>query len=135
MNSLKARLVLSLLLVSLSAARADLVVKVGEPKRVGPKTVIRLVMRNTFKEKVESARAQVFLLDEKGKVVGQAVRWVIGGTKDRPALAPEAETTFSFVVNADKPFTTRKVSFSRVVLAGGKLADVRQGVQVEAAAK
>jgi hypothetical protein len=35
---------------------------------------------------------------------------------------------FHFVVTADKPFTTTnltaKVSFSRVVLEGGKLADV-----------
>jgi len=123
------------LLIGLSGARAELVVKVGEPKQVGQKAVVKLTMRNTFKEKVESARAQVFLLDEKGKVIGQAVRWVIGGTKDKAALAPEAETTFNFVVKADRPFTSTKVSFSRLILAGGKLADASRGVQIQAPGK
>jgi hypothetical protein len=86
----------------------------------GQKTVIRLTMKNTFTEKSESARAQVLLINDKGNVVGHAVRWVIGGTKDKPALAPDAEITFDFVVETDKPFTTNKVSFTRVILEGGK---------------
>ena len=114
-------------------AHADLVVKVEQPKQVGQKIVIKLTMRNTFKEKVESARAQVFLLDENGSVAGQAVRWVIGGAKDRPALAPVADTAFNFVVETSKPFTSAKVSFSRVVLEGGKLADVNKEVQIQQA--
>src|SRR4051794_39688016 len=86
-------------------AEAKLVVKVHEVKTAGTKTIVPITMKNTFKEKVESARAQVFLMDEKGKVVGQAVKWVIGGTKDKPALAPDAETTFNFVIQTDKTFT------------------------------
>ncbi|HWX22410.1 MAG TPA: hypothetical protein VN578_21120 [Candidatus Binatia bacterium] len=116
-------------------ARADLLVKVDAPKQVGQKVVIKLTMKNTFKEKVESARAQVFLVDDKGKVAGQAVRWVIGGKKDRPALAPDAETTFNFVVETGKPFTTTKVLFSRVLLEGGKLAGVNKEVQIQKAGK
>ena len=65
------------LLAGWSGARADLVVKVGEPKQTSGKAVITLEMKNTFAEKVESARAMVFLLDEQGKMVGQATRWVI----------------------------------------------------------
>jgi len=62
--------------------------------------------------------------------VGQSTKWVIGGTKDRPALAPDHETTFNFVVPMKKPFTQTKVTFSRVVLEGGKLADVAKDVSV-----
>ena len=121
----------SVLLLCAGIASAELVVKVDEPKRVGQKAVIKLTMKNTFTEKVESARAQVFLIDENGKVVGQAVRWVIGGTKDKPALAPNAETTFNFVVPTDKPFTTNKVSFTRLILEGGKLVDVNKTVEIK----
>ena len=86
----KLNLLLSALLLVAGAAHAALTVKVDKPKQVGNKAVIKLTMKNTFTEKIESARAQIFLLDDNGKVVGQAVRWVIGGTKDKPALVPEA---------------------------------------------
>jgi hypothetical protein len=124
-------LILSALLLTAGPAQATLTVKVDKPKQVGKKAVIKLTMKNTFTEKIESARAQIFLLDDNGKVVGQAVRWVIGGTKDKPALAPDAETTFNFVVQTDKPFSTNQVSFTRVILEGGKIVDVKQNVQVQ----
>jgi hypothetical protein len=113
-----------------TVAHATLVVKVDGPKTVGTKTIIPITMKNTFKQKVESARAQVFLMDDKGKVVGQAVKWVIGGTKDKPALAPDAETTFNFVIQTDKPFTTTKLSFTRIILEGGKVVDAASGFEV-----
>jgi hypothetical protein len=122
------------MLVSLLLAtgvQADLVVKVEAPKQVGKKVVIKMTMKNTFKEQMESARAQVFLIDDHGKVVGQAVRWVIGGTKDKPALASDAETTFNFVVETDKSFATNKVTFTRVILEGGKLVDVNKSIQMQ----
>jgi hypothetical protein len=91
-------------------------------------------IKNTFAEKVESARATVFLLDEKGKIIGQATRWVIGGNKQKAGLAPDTTHTFNFVIGLDKPligtnFTT-KVNFSRIVLEGGKLADPKD-VQIQ----
>jgi hypothetical protein len=83
---------------------------------------------------VESARAVCFLLDDQGKVIGQSTKWVIGGTKDRPALEPKKETTFNFVITSPQPFTTTnltaKVSFSRVILSGGQAADVGKAVSV-----
>src|SRR6266566_1277496 len=91
-------------LAAVSAANADLTVRVDEPKRVGQKAVIKLTMRNTGKEKIECSRAEVFLLDDQGKVVGRGARWVIGGTKDKPGLSPDKETTFDFVVQIDRPF-------------------------------
>ncbi len=91
-------------------------------------------MKNNLADKVESARAVVFLLDDQGKMVGQSTKWVIGGTKDRPPLASKDETTFNFVITSAQSWTTTnltaKISFSRVVLDGGKLADVRQAVSV-----
>ncbi len=123
--------ILSALLLAAGAAQATLTVKVDKPKQVGKKAVIKLTMKNTFTEKIESARAQIFLLDDNGKVVGQAARWVIGGTKDKPALAPDAETTFNYVVQTDKPFSTNQVTFTRIILEGGKIVDVKQSVQVQ----
>ena len=123
------------LLLCCNTTYADLVVKVDAPKQIGRKAFIKLKMKNTFQEKVESARAQVFLVDDQGKVVGQAARWVIGGKKDKPALSSDKEATFNFVVETDKPFTKSKVSFSRVVLEGGKFADVIKEVQIQNADK
>src|SRR6266403_1425110 len=128
MKHIPLSLFLIIVLLVSATAHAALTVKVGEPKQIGKKVVIKLTMKNTFKESVESARAQVFLMDDKGKVVRQAVRWVIGGTRDKPALTPDAETVFNFVVEAEKPFATKTVSFTRLILEGGKVADVNQNV-------
>ncbi|HEV2331416.1 MAG TPA: hypothetical protein VGY56_21750 [Verrucomicrobiae bacterium] len=120
-------------------ASAQLAVTVTPPKVVGQKAVVQLKMRNNLTDKVESARAVVFLLDEQGRMVGQSTKWVIGGMKNRPPLAPKSETTFSFVVSSPQPWTTTnltaKISFSRVVLNGGKLADVQRDVIVNEATK
>ena len=124
-----------ILISSVGFAHANLVVKVGEPKATGSKAVIKLEMKNTFTEKIESARAVVFLFDDRGKVVGQTTRWVIGGTKDKPALAAGSKTTYNFVVPTDKPFTKTKVSFNRVILEGGKTVDVNKDVTIEDAKK
>lgn len=127
------RMMLAAMLLSaaLTNAHAKLVVKVGEPKRTGAKAVITLEMKNTFVEKIESARAVVFLLDDQGKVVGQMTRWVIGGTKDRPPLSSDSTATYNFVIPTDKSFTKTKVTFSHLLLEGGKAVDVKQSVEVE----
>jgi hypothetical protein len=118
---------------------AQLAVTVSPVKEAGSKAVIPLAMKNNFAEKVESARAVVFLLDDQGKVIGQSTKWVIGGTKERPPLEPTKEATYNFVIAASQPFTTTnltaKVTFSRVVLAGGKLADASTAVSVMPATK
>jgi hypothetical protein len=122
-------------LLCLSSASAQLVVTVSPLKIAGSKAVLPLAIKNGFSEKVESARAVVFVTDEQGKVVGHATRWVVGGTKDRPALEAGKETTFNFVVAGERPFTTTnltaKVSFNRVVLERGKLADPAKDVQIQ----
>jgi hypothetical protein len=96
-------------------------------------------MKNNFTEQIESARASVFLVDQDGKMVGQATRWVIGGTKDRTGLAPGATNVFNFVIAIDRPVTLTnlapKVSFNRLILAGGKVTDPNRDVRIEAAKK
>jgi len=131
------KLTLTLLFVALTA-QAQLAVTVSPVKVTGQKAIVSLAMKNNFAEKIESARAAVFLLDDQGKVVGQSTRWVIGGTKDRPALKADKKTTFSFVIPTQNVTTTNlsaNVSFNRVVLAGGKLADVTKEVTVAPARK
>lgn len=118
--------------VSLSA---QLAVTVTPPKAIGQKAIVTLAMTNNLADKVESARAVCFLLDAQGRMVGQSSRWVIGGTKERHALETKQGTTFNFVVNSPQPFTTTnltaKISFSRVVLDGGKLANPHDDVVIE----
>jgi len=119
---------------------AELAVTLSPIKTEGQKTIVSLVMRNNFAEVIESARAAVFLLDENGKLVGQASKWVIGGTshtgsEKKRGLPSGGTNSFYFVITATKPFTTTnftaKVSFSRVVLEGGKLADMRNAVKFQ----
>jgi hypothetical protein len=121
---------LILLLLSCASAMAKLNVEVEKPKQIGGKAVVTLKLENTFAEKIESARATVFLLNDDDKVVGQSAQWVIGGAKDKPALAPKASTTYNFVIKTDKPFTKKKVIFNRIVLEGGKLADPIREVEI-----
>jgi hypothetical protein len=115
--------------------RADLIVTPSTPKITGNKTVVTLELKNTFAQPIESARAIVFLLDEKGEMVGQSTKWVIGGGKDAPNLAAGATNVFNFVITSAEPLTstnlTAKVSFSRLVLEGGILTNPNKAVAVE----
>lgn len=119
-----------LLFVTGFSAHGALVVKIAEPTTVSSKTAVKLTIKNTFSERVESARATVFLLDSQEKVVGQTVKWVIGGSKDRPPLKADSETTFNFVITDAKPFSKMKVMFNRVILENGKLADAVKDVEI-----
>ena len=127
------------LLLSTTLAQAQLAVTVPPPKITGSKAVVPLAMKNNFAEKIESARAVVFLLDQQGKAVGQpTTRWIIGNGNTN-GLAAAATNVFHFVINGTQPFTstnlTPKVQFSRVVLEGGKLADATKQVTVTPTAK
>ena len=133
--------VLTVLVLSsgLSSAVAQLAVTVSSPKVTGQKAVVALGIKNGLAQEVESARAVVFLLDGSDKLIGQSARWVVGGSQDKPGLAAGATNTFNFVIASDKPFATTnltaKVTFSRVVLRGGKLADASKDVIVTPGAK
>lgn len=110
---------------------ARLVAKLEGARLSGSKAVVKLTLKNTFTNTVESARATLFLMNDQDKVVGQKSEWVIGGKRDKSALAPDATTTYNFVVPADKPFTKTKVVFNRIVLEGGKQVDPSKNVVIE----
>jgi hypothetical protein len=118
-------------------AQAQLAVSMMPVKMIGQKAVVPLTLANHLPAKIESARAACFLLDDQGKIIGQASKWVIG--QDKSGLASGATNTFNFVITSPHPFSTTnltaKVAFSRVLLAGDKPVDVRQSVTVTAAVK
>ncbi len=120
-------------------AGAQLAVTISPVKTTGSKAIVPLTMKNGFAERIQSARAVCFLLDDQGKIIGQASRWIIGRTRDQAGLAAGTTDAFNFVVAAARPLTstnlTAKLSFSRVVLEGGRLADANKEVQIQNADK
>jgi hypothetical protein len=134
MNRLKFFLLAAVLLCGLNV-RAQLTVSVLPVKVVGQKAVVQLKMRNDLADKIESARAVCFLSDAQGKVIGQATKWVIA----KSGLEPKSEATFNFVVSSHQPFTTTnltaKVTFSRLNLASGPVADLQNEVIVHTLAR
>lgn len=114
---------------------AQLDVAVSPPKLTANKALVSLAMKNNFTEKIESARAEVFLLDDRGKIVGQSTKWVIGGDTKEPSMASGATNVFFFVIQSKKSFATTnltsKVTFTRLVLGGGKAIDANQNVEIK----
>ena len=133
------KLLLFVILAVSPVAQAQLAITISPPKTTGSKAVVGMTLKNNFAEKVESARAVAFLLDENGKMIGQSTRWVIGGGKDHPALESKAETKFNFVISTVQPLTTTnlttKVNFTRLVLEGGKVVEANKNVTVTTPAK
>ena len=119
------------------AANGQLLITVAPPKATGQKIVVELTMKNGLTNEVKSARAICLLLDEQGKIVGQSSKWVIG--QNKKVIEPNAEAKFNFVITTPQPLAssnlTAKVIFSRIVLDGGKLANVQQDVTVIPATK
>jgi hypothetical protein len=109
-----------------------LAVQVLPPKIGGQKAIVQVKLINNLTNAVESARAVCFLMDEQGAMVGHATKWVVGQNKHE--LEPKSETTFNFVITSPQPFTTTnltaRVSFSRVVLSGGKLINPNKDVTI-----
>lgn len=128
--------ILFCLMLICGMAQAQLAVTVSPPKVTGQKVVVELATKNNFTNTVESARAVCFLLDDQGKMVGQSTKWVIGGMQSKPGLPAGATNIFNFVITSSQPFTTTnltaKVSFSRVVLAGGQVANANKSVSESA---
>jgi hypothetical protein len=134
---------IAILLIAISSASpafSQLAVSVAPIELSGQKAVVHLTLKNEFKVNIESARTVVFLLDEQGKMVAQGTRWVIGGGgSNTNGLAVGATNTFNFVVQGDKPFYSTnlitRISFSRVVLAGGQQADAKKDVIITQSSK
>jgi hypothetical protein len=111
---------LAFVLIAAAAANAELVVNVQSMTVAGKKAVVPLQIKNNFSQSVESARAAVFVLDDQGKMLGQATRWVIGGSGEAKGLLSGGTNTFNFVVQLEKSVSstniTAKVTFTRIVL-------------------
>lgn len=94
-------------------------------------------MTNELTNQIESARAVCLLLDQQGKMVGQSTKWVIG--QHNTHIIPGGRAKFDFVITTPRTLLasnlTAKVVFSRVILDGGKIADVRRTVEVMPAIK
>ncbi len=120
-KSISAKVCFAILALCALCARAmaQLTVTVAATRTVGKKAVITLGVTNSYPEKVQSARATIFLLDDAGKVVGQSTRWIIGGLPEKPGLDAKAGTLFHFVIETDKPYTTNRVFVNRIVLSSG----------------
>jgi hypothetical protein len=123
------------MLCNAAFAHAGLTLKIADPKTYGHKTILKMELLNTFTNNIDSVRAAVFLLDENGKIVGQETRWIVGGTKERPGLAHHGKTTFHFVLQSSKPFAKTRVTINRIVMEGGRLADIHKDVQIESITK
>jgi hypothetical protein len=117
MNSLK---ILLLLVCCTLTAQAQLAVTVSPVKITGQRALVPLALTNHLPESVESARAMCMVLNAQGKMVGQSAKWVIGGAPNRPALPPQAGTTYNFVITSphllETTNLTARIVFSRVVL-------------------
>ena len=122
---------MGLWLIAVIGTPAALVVKVAPAKLTGSKAVIGLDLENTYSQKIKSVRAAIFLFDDHGKVVGQETRWIIGGTQDKPALAPATQAKYDFVVTMTKPFTRSQLIVTRIALDDGKMGDVLKDVQIQ----
>jgi len=126
---------LALVLVGPFLSMAQLAVTVSSPTLIGQKAVVPLALKNEFTQTITSARAAVFVSDERGKVVGPATRWVIGGDPGKPGLEPKATNAFHFVITSSKPLEstnlTAKVVFTRLVLEDGKSVDPKKNVVVK----
>ena len=112
---------------------AQLSVIVTSPEVSGQKAKVPQKMKNNFfTSAVQPAGAVCFLLDDQGQMVGESTKWVIG--QNETGIEAGATNMFNFVITSPQPFTTTnltaRVSFSRVVLADGKLADLKQDVSV-----
>ncbi len=115
-------------------ATAQLAVTMSPVKIVGQKAVVPLAIQNNFNEAVKSARAVAFLLDEHGRMLAQSTKWVIGGSTDKAGLKAGGTNSFNFVINVTRPFagtnTTAHVTFNRIILESGKLADPAKQVTI-----
>ena len=109
-----------------------LTVKVLPLKIVGQKTLVELTITNRGTNRIEAARAVCFVLDQNGHIVGQSAKWVIG--QNKTSLEPKGQAKFNFVITAPRPLIatnlTAKVSFTRLILQGGKPADARDVVAI-----
>jgi len=133
-------IVFSLLILAPLFVHATLEVGVTT-ETTGSKALVKISIKNNFDQKLKATRAWVILLDDKGKIVGQKAQWLSNpkkkkqtGNKKRKSnkthVDLEAGDTLeaSVVVNTTRPVADTKLTFSRIILGDGTLADVRKSL-------
>lgn len=124
---------------AISGLQAQIEVSVKETKQTGQKALVELEMKNTYSQNLKAARVWVFLMDEKGKVVGQKAQWLVGNEPNKEANAGttlEAGKQEAYSVALDtnrsqrideKPFQA-KITYSRLILEDGTLLNPQKAV-------
>lgn len=126
-------LMVLLLFSCVVSVRATLELTVGEPKTYTKLTVIKMDLHNSFADQIKAVEAVVFLMNDKGKVVGQKSRWILGGPDRRPPLDAGSSASFFFVVSNAQSFATTKVLVTRIVFENGKLGNILRDVKIQSA--
>ena len=107
---------------------------VSKPVVQGDALMVKLTLQNNLPETIESARAVVFVTDETGKMVAEAARWVVGNADGNSSLESGATNQFNFVLRTRAATSSTnlaaQVSFNRVVLENGKLADLAKDIRI-----
>ena len=112
--------------------QGQLIAKVRSITRTPGKVVVKIELQNQLSSPVESARAYLFLLDEKGKVQGRKSEWVINATRRPGPLGAGEKRLWHFVLNrADAEFQRVQFGFSRLILEGGRVVDAKSNSRVE----
>ncbi|MEO0510250.1 MAG: hypothetical protein AAF065_10375 [Verrucomicrobiota bacterium] len=108
---------------------ANLEVSVSSLDASSNTSLVELEANNTFEQGIKDARVWVFLMDDGGKVVGNKAQWIIGGdSAAKEPLQPEKAQSFKLTVDTQSKPTTAKVTFSRIILADGTIADPQKSV-------
>ena len=126
------RIILVCFFTAVLSSHAQLAVTASHPIVTGHKIVLMLTMQNQFTNTVHSARAACFLIYDRGQIVGQTTKWVIG--ENKTSLASGATGKYYFVITSTKPINstnlTAQLAFSRLVLDNGQQPNVNQAVLV-----
>lgn len=123
-----------LFVLSLNALHAELSAETLPLTAHGRKALLPINLQNHFAMAIDSARAVCFLSDHDGKVVARDSKWVIGGGSGQSGLAAGATNKYFFVLTLPANVTatnlTAKLSFSTLVLEGGKQVDPKKNVRI-----
>lgn len=124
--------VISIALTTLSlfgSLWANLEVSVQGVKSDGAEGQVQLKLRNGFDQGIQSARVWIFMFDEDGKVAGNQSQWLFGGKgQAEEQLTSAAEQSYTLKVQAERPFKSAQVTFSRIIMADGSMPNPQTSV-------
>lgn len=117
-----------LLVLMLSQLGAQIELTVTEVRGDTTHGAVGLKLKNTFTQEIRSARVWVLAIDSDGKVAGTKAQWIVGGDTSSPGLSEDAEENYLVPIQAERPFSTAKVTFSRIILEDGSSPNPKTSV-------